>query len=554
MKKVVLYARVSSDAQQKEATIDSQLFELKKQIGAAGDVLVKEYIDDGYTGTLLDRPALEQMRADLKTDLFEAIYFHSADRIACDVAHQIIIVGELLKYGKQIVIDGKDYKQNPENKLTLTMLGAFAEFERAKIIERTMRGRLHRLRMGELSSTGHRIYGYDYVKKTSDARASLVINEEQAAVVRSIFEMFASGDYGLVTITRFLEDRRIPTRTGRPQWDRGQIKFMLKNETYAGTRYYNRITGATEAARQGKQVIRGKWVLRDRTEWIAVEVPAIVPRELFEKVQQRLRQHEERYCQPVTRYLLSGLVQCAVCGSGCSSSRRYHKVRRPSGRVSVYHRSVYRCNRRARQYAHDLTQRCRNSEIGTHILEGKVFEMIRETMLDPGKLRGCLDGGGTDDRSTARDFARIARMISDCFANALARYGVIIVWIGSDSFNIAISRSVLFGSSIIDAPSSERRVRRGRNFRLPILRHGRITRPLPYPINSSPRPPARLSVIGSSSGAVAPRLYDATIVKHLGGGGTQSPAMDQRFPARNARYGSKRVNLRTSICCPGCPG
>jgi DNA invertase Pin-like site-specific DNA recombinase len=55
---------VSSDTQQKEATIESQLFELKKQIAAAGDMLVKEYIDDGYTGTLLDRPALEQMRAD----------------------------------------------------------------------------------------------------------------------------------------------------------------------------------------------------------------------------------------------------------------------------------------------------------------------------------------------------------------------------------------------------------------------------------------------------------------------------------------------------------
>src|SRR3974377_874411 len=95
-------ARVSADTQQKEATIESQLFELKKQIAAAGDVLVKEYIDDGYTGTLLDRPALERMRADLKTDLFEAVYFHSADRIARDVAHQIIIVGELLKYGKQI--------------------------------------------------------------------------------------------------------------------------------------------------------------------------------------------------------------------------------------------------------------------------------------------------------------------------------------------------------------------------------------------------------------------------------------------------------------------
>ena len=66
---------MSTDAQEKEGTIRSQLFELKRQIEAAGDVLVKEYIDDGYSGTLLDRPALEQLRADLKTGLFEVIYF-----------------------------------------------------------------------------------------------------------------------------------------------------------------------------------------------------------------------------------------------------------------------------------------------------------------------------------------------------------------------------------------------------------------------------------------------------------------------------------------------
>jgi site-specific DNA recombinase len=75
MKKAALYARVSTDAQQKEATIESQLFELKRQIVAAGHVLVKEYIDDGVTGTLLDRPALNQLREDLKTDLFDAVYF-----------------------------------------------------------------------------------------------------------------------------------------------------------------------------------------------------------------------------------------------------------------------------------------------------------------------------------------------------------------------------------------------------------------------------------------------------------------------------------------------
>ena len=143
-------------------------------------------------------------------------------------------------------------------------------------------------------------------------------------------------------------------------------------------------------------------------------MPPIVSRELFDTVHEKLRRHEERYCRPVTHYLLQGLVQCGVCGSRCSSSRRYQKVVRPSGRLSVYHRAMYRCNRRARENMHDRTriERCRNSEIGTHILEGKVFELIREIMLDPGKLRGCIDTGGRlDDQSIARELARIAGTI-----------------------------------------------------------------------------------------------------------------------------------------------
>jgi site-specific DNA recombinase len=267
------------------------------------------------TAVLLDRPGLETLRGDLRIPLFDAVYFLDTDRIARDVAYQTIILGEFLKYGKQIIIKGRDYVNNPENKFTVTVLGAVAELERAKIIERTTRGRLHRLRRGELSSNGHRIYGYDYVRKTATAPAALVINEEQAPVVRSIFEMFASGRFGLVTISRSLEERRVPTRLGRPLWQRDQIKAMLRNETYAGTRYFNRITRATEAYRERRQMIRGRWVYRDREEWIPVKVPPIVPRELFETVHQRLRLHEERYCRPVTHYLLQGLVQCRVCGS-----------------------------------------------------------------------------------------------------------------------------------------------------------------------------------------------------------------------------------------------
>jgi site-specific DNA recombinase len=414
MKKAALYARVSTDAQEKEWTIESQLFELRRQIDAAGHVLVKEYIDDGISGKLLDRPALNQMRVDLKTDLFDAIYFHSPDRIIRKVAYQTIIIDELRKRGKQIVIDGKDYVENPENKFTLTMLGAFAEFERAKIIERTTRGRLHRLRMGELASGGNGVFGYDYVAKTEDAAATLVVNDKQAAVVRSIFEMFASGNFGLVTISRSLEERGIPTQKGRRLWDSDRVKYILKNETYAGTRYYNRMTAATEANRKGKQLINGKYVYRDRAEWIAVKVPTIVSQELFDKVQEKLREHKERYSTPVTHYLLSRLVQCGCCGGGCSTARGHQTKVQRSGKIVVYHQAAYRCTRKSAENNHDRKQikRCPNSAISTHILEGKVFEMVREVMLDPARLRRCIDGGeGMDDERIARELARIAGQI-----------------------------------------------------------------------------------------------------------------------------------------------
>ena len=167
MKRVVFYAGVSSDLQQKERTIESQVAELKKQITTAGDVLVKEYIDDGYSGARLDRPAMDELRRDLKANLFDTIYILNTDRIARDVTYQNIIIGEILHYKKQVIINGKDYVHNPENKFTLTVLGAVSELERAKLIERIVRGTQHRLKQGVLLGQGCHIFGYTYTRKSS---------------------------------------------------------------------------------------------------------------------------------------------------------------------------------------------------------------------------------------------------------------------------------------------------------------------------------------------------------------------------------------------------
>jgi hypothetical protein len=116
------------------------------------------------------------------------------------------------------------------------------ELERVKIIERTTRGTLHRLRQGQITSQGHCIYGYEYVRKSPLSPPALVINEHEAATVRSVFDMYGSGTAGPDRICRLLEEAGIPTRKGKKLWRAEQIKNMLRNHTYTGIRYYNRLT------------------------------------------------------------------------------------------------------------------------------------------------------------------------------------------------------------------------------------------------------------------------------------------------------------------------
>jgi hypothetical protein len=175
-------------------------------------------------------------------------------------------------------------------------------------------------------------------------------------------------------------------------------------------RFFNRSTNVSEASGDGKRPTP-KRVERDREDWIAVQVPAIVSRELFDKVQELLRIASERYCLPSVPHLLGGLVRCAECGRSYSSARRYVTNLLPSGKVSVYHRALYRCNRHLNDNGHDSSRvtRCRNSTVATRILDNKVVDMIREVLFDPGKLGLCIESGDrVVDPTSARKLARIA--------------------------------------------------------------------------------------------------------------------------------------------------
>jgi hypothetical protein len=133
------------------------------------------------------------------------------------VTYQIIIISEILKQRKQLIINGRDYVENPENKFTLTVLGAVAELERAKIIERASRGRQQRLSQGHLLGCGNNLYGYDYHRRTPFSPPRMTVNEVEAQVVRYVFSEYAKGGIGMAGSTeREKPEPRRPRRASGP--------------------------------------------------------------------------------------------------------------------------------------------------------------------------------------------------------------------------------------------------------------------------------------------------------------------------------------------------
>jgi hypothetical protein len=173
----------------------------------------------------------------------------------------------------------------------------------------------------------------------------------------------------------------------------------------------------TRAAEPAKGRKHAPLTYRDRSEWVGVPVPAIISQELFDRVQARVQALRKRYRQPKTHYLLSGLVKCGECGATYCSNRRYLGKWLVNGERRIHHKSAYKCvsGTTRKMHAHKNITPCRNPQIATHLLEDAVFEIIREQMLNPVTLRGCMEALKTsaekDQEKIAQSLMSIARKI-----------------------------------------------------------------------------------------------------------------------------------------------
>jgi DNA invertase Pin-like site-specific DNA recombinase len=154
--RVALYARVSSEKQAEEGTIASQVAALQERVEADGYVVDPAYrfIDDGVSGTTLVRPALERLRDLAATGAIDRLYVLAPDRLARRLCHQMVLLEELQAYGVAVVFVNRPLGTTPEDQLLLQMQGVIAEYEHAKLLERTRRGRRQAARLRQRPGQG----------------------------------------------------------------------------------------------------------------------------------------------------------------------------------------------------------------------------------------------------------------------------------------------------------------------------------------------------------------------------------------------------------------
>jgi len=190
--RAALYARVSSEQQAQAGTIGSQLEALRRRVAEDGLGLEGEleFVDEGYSGATLVRPALERLRDMAAAGSIDRLYVHSPDRLARRYAYQVLLIDELSRCAVKVVFLNHGVGDSPEDSLLLQVQGMVAEYERAKILERSRRGKLHAARKGVVSVLSAAPYGYRYLPVSREGReAQYEIILEQAKVDRQVLAM-----------------------------------------------------------------------------------------------------------------------------------------------------------------------------------------------------------------------------------------------------------------------------------------------------------------------------------------------------------------------------
>jgi len=363
--RVAVYTRISTDEDHQPYSLEAQTERLNAFIRSQdGWELARRYTDE-MSGSKLERPGLQKALTDARLHRFDVLLVYRVDRLSRSVRGLAQILEELDQAGVHFRSATEPFDTGaPAGRMMVQMLGVFAEFERATLIDRVIAGMERKAAHGGWLG-GLVPFGYEIDSATS----TLKPRADEAAVVPVIFELCTNGQLGSRAIAMSLNARGQRTRTGR-LWSHKAVLQILRNHVYAGE---VRFRGLTHPATHDP----------------------LIDKDTFEACQAILdargedHSHRRSYA---TDYLLAGLVHCEHCGKRFIGTSAHGKL---------YRYRYYTCFSRHRYGrvacqadrlpAERLDQAVVDSLLGTLANTNLIEQALREAEAQIGQLRPRLD-------------------------------------------------------------------------------------------------------------------------------------------------------------------
>ena len=303
---MVGYGRVSTDHEEQRDSLEHQQAFFQDFARARGHTLVRVYADQGISGKWLKkRDGFLQMLRDAERGEFELVVVKDISRFARNTVDSLESIRRLKALGIECIFVNNSLKVLGESEFIVTIMAAIAQEESANTSKRVKFGKKMNAEKGRVPNI---VYGYD---KTIGDYFNLTINQEEAAVVRQIYEWYIKDGYGAAKISIFLNERGLRTKRNC-QWSQNGVCRILTNELYTG----KIINGKQEVT----DFLTGQRADKDASEWMVVERPdlQIIDMETFEQAQQIMKSRGRAFKvdkqRQSNKYLFSTLIKCKECG------------------------------------------------------------------------------------------------------------------------------------------------------------------------------------------------------------------------------------------------
>ena len=402
-RRVAGYARVSTDSDEQFTSYEAQIDYYTNYIKSRDDwEFVKVYTDEGISATsTAHREGFKQMVEDALAGKIDLIVTKSVSRFARNTVDSLTTIRKLKEHGTECYFEKENiWTFDTKGELLITIMSSLAQEESRSISENCTWGQRKRFADGKVTVPFGRFLGYD---RGEDG--NLVVNEEQAAIVRRIYSLFLQGmtPYGIATL---LTSEGVKSPGGKDKWGAGTVKAILMNEKYKGDALLQK-SYTVDFLTKKKKVNEGEipqYYVENNHE-------AIMEPEIYDMVQRELARRGQGKNRHSGVHIFSAKIKCGECG-GWYGSKVWHSN-------SKYRRVIWQCN-----HKYDGERKCATPHIDDNTIKAAFlktvnqlitekdsvfadYEAIKETLFNTDALE-------TERMNLRQEMEIVSGMIQDC--------------------------------------------------------------------------------------------------------------------------------------------